>query len=434
MSLRTVGKNLEYVLPASHDAVPEAFKSNTNPKPIACSLQTTNIPALSGNASASGTSIIQLPLGNSAGFISNPYLRFTVTLAKGAAVNPSSFSWKGAAGCATACINSIQTYVNSVQVDNLNSVDMLYDTLLGHSSSNDWLTHDGQVLLGANLVYNTSASTGASAFAGTYCVPLLGLLGSQQSFPAFLCNGVFQIQISWNSLARMQGYIGGDVAWTGATFSDIQFVYDRISPEQAFVDSVRSSMSSGQKFVYSYSNFQTVPISIPGTVSTQTQQNIGLNVSSLRGVICNQVVTADLSATNSLGLSVPNGLSQFRLSLDGRLVNSNLLNYGYTQGAGEASLVQRQSVVFAEMQRSLGRIFDASLTDLSTASTYNTSNFAVGVSAQRINESLSFSGSPVSICSVELTAGSASACTLFCHFMSDFQLLIDSSGSVEICR
>ena len=433
MSLRTVGKNLEYILPASHDAVPEAFKSNTNPKPIACSLQTTNIPALSGNASASGTSIIQLPLGNSAGFISNPYVRFTVTLAKGAAVNPSSFSWKGAAGCATACINSIQTYVNSVQVDNLNSVDMLYDTLLGHSSSNDWLTHDGQVLLGANLVYNTSAATGATAFSATYCVPLLGLLGSQQSFPAFLCNGVFQIQISWNSLARMQGYIAGDVAWTGATFSDIQFVYDRISPEQAFVDSVRSSMSSGQKFVYSYSNFQTVPISIPSSEG-QTQQNIGLNVSSLRGVVCNQVVTADLSANNALGLSVPKGLSQFRLSLDGRLVNANTLLYSYTQGAAEASLVHKQAVVFAEMQRALGRIFDASLTDLSTASTYNTSNFAVGVSAQRINESLSFSGSPVSICSVELTTGAGSACTLFCHFMSDFQLLIDASGSVEICR
>ena len=427
MSLRTVGKNLEYVLPASHDAVPECFKSNTNPKSIPCSLQTVNVPALSGNASASGTSIIQLPLGNSAGFISNPYIRFTVTLANAGAVATSSFSWKGASGCATACINSIQTYVNSTQIDNQNSVDMLYDTLLSHSSSNDWLTHDGQVLLGSNLLYLTGAAT---SFTATYCVPLLGLLGSQQSFCAFLCNGVLQIQIQWNSLARMYGYTTADPAWTSATFSDIQFVYDRISPEQAFVDSVRSSMSSGQKFVYSYSNFQTVPVALS---AGQNQQNVGLNVSSLRGVVCNQVLTADLSATNAFGYSVPNGLSQFLISLDGRLINSNQLTYLYSQGAAVVAPKHQQAVVFAEMQRSLGRIFDASLTDLSTASTYNTSNFAVGVSAQRINESLAFSGSPVSIVSLQTTV-TAGSYTLYAHFMSDFQLLIDSSGSVEICR
>lgn len=425
MSLHTVGKNLEYILPASHDAVPEAFMSNKNPKPIPCSLQTVNIPSLSGSASASGTSIIQLPLGNSAGFISNPYLRFQVDLSHAAAVATSSFSWKGAAGCATACINSIQTYVNSVQIDNLQNVDQLYDTLFAHSSSNDWLSHDGQVLLGSNILYLTGAAT---SFSATYCLPLLGLLGSQQSFPAFLCNGVMQIQINWNSISRMYGWATADPAWTGATFSNVQFVYDRISPEQSFVDSVRSSMSAGQKFVYSYSNFQTVPISL--TANSQTTQNIGLNVSSLRGLIANQVVTTDLSSNAVFQYSVPNAMSNLVLTLDGRLINSNTLLYNYLQGSAVGAPVHQQSVVFAEMQRAIGRIFDSSITDLSTASTYNTSNFAVGVSAQRINESLAFSGSPVSIASVQVTVG-ASTCTLFCHFMSDFQLL-KSKGSKSI--
>jgi hypothetical protein len=126
-------------------------------------------------------------------------------------------------------------------------------------------------------------------------------------------------------------------------------------------------------------------------------------------------------------------MAQFLISLDGRLINSNQLTYLYSQGAAVPAPKHQQSVVFAEMQRALGRIFDASLTDLSTASTYNTSNFAVGISAQRINESLAFSGSPVSIVSLQTTV-TAGSYTLFAHFMSDFQLLIDSSGSVEICR
>jgi len=427
MSLHTVGKNMEYILPASQSEVPECFKSNKAPKPIPCSLQTVNVPSLSGSQNASGTSIIQLPLGNSAGYMSNPYLRFTVTFANAAAVATSLFQFKGAVGSAYACINSYQTYVNSVQIDNLQSADLVADGLLAHSTSNDWVGHDGNVLMGCQQQWATGAAT---SWSGTFCLPILGLLGSQQSYPLFLCNGVLQIQINWNPLVRMYSYTTADPAWTSATFSNVQLVYDRISPEQAFIDSVRMSMAQGHKFIYSYSNFQSTSVA---TVNGQSTLNFGLNVSSLSGILATQVTTADLSATSGAGYSVPNGLSNFIVTLDGRNINANVFLYNYSTGSSVVTQTINQSVIFAELQRAIGRIFDASISDTCTQSTYNTTNFAVGVSAKRVSEGLEFTGSPVSIVGIQPTT-SAAGYTMIINFMSDFQLAIDNSGSVEIIR
>lgn len=430
MSLHTVGYNQQYILPASQDAVPQSFMSNKNSKPIASSLQTVNIPSLSGNQSLGGTSIIQLPLGNSSGYCCNPYLRFTITLANAGATATAQFSFKGSVNSATACINSYQTYVNSVQIDNIQNADQVYDELLAHSTSNDWLSRDGSVLLGTGALYAVGSAAGANAFSGTYCIPLLGLLGSQQAFPLFLCNGVMQIQINWQgAIARMLGWTTANPAFTGATFSNVQLVYDRISPEQAFVDSVRNNMMSGQKFVYSYSNFQNT--SFP-SVNGTTTLNFGLNVSSLRGLISNQITTADLTDVSTKGYSIPNGLSNFQVTLDGRNINSNVFSYSYTGDV--ASQVVNQALVFAEMQRAIGRVFDSGISDISSRVTFDTQNWAVGVSAQRVNEgNLAFSGSPVSIVSIQATNTSAN-CTYYLTFMNDYQLLIDSAGSVEIVR
>lgn len=430
MSSHSIGFNQSYQLPAHTDAVPDSFMSNKNAKPIPSSLQTVNIPSLSGSQNASGSSTIQIPLGNSAGYMCNPYLTFQLALVNGGgAVNTSVFSFKGAAKSATATINSIQTYVNSVQIDNLQNADMIYDQLLCHSTSNDWLTHDGTILLGATQDIRFSVGT---SFTGTYCVPLIGLLGSQQAFPLFLCNGVMQIQINWNTIARMYGSTTANPVFTTATFSNVQLVYDRISPEQAFVDSVRSNMMQGQKFVYSYSNFQNTSFAGGSSLTF----NFGLNVSSLRGIIGTQVLSDNLSsaAVGKNGYSLPVGLSSFQVTLDGRNINSNNLKYAFTvEAADQTTPVYQQAITFAELQRAIGRVFDAGISDISTAATYNLQNFAVGVSAQRINEgNMAFSGSPVSIASIQLTGGDGALYTWFMTFMSDYQLLIDASGSVEL--
>jgi hypothetical protein len=50
-----------------------------------------------------------------------------------------------------------------------------------------------------------------------------------------------------------------------------------------------------------------------------------------------------------------------------------------------------------------------------------------------VNEGLAFAGSPVSVASVETTAAGATF-TDFLLFISDHQLLVDASGSVQLIR
>lgn len=409
MSLHTVGSDTKYILPASYDSVPQAFMSNKSAKPIPSSIQTVNIPALTSNQNASGTSIIQLPCGSSAGIMVNPYIRLDVTPAGGA--SDSVWKWKGAAQCATSLMNRVSTYINSVQVDNIQNADQVYDCLFSHSTSYDWWSHDAQVLLGAGV-----ATTGVAA--QTYVLPLVGALGTQQGIPMFALNGTLQIQLDYNSVARAF-YQSAGTAITGFTVSNVQLVYDKISVEQAFVDKVKSDMMAGNKFVLGYTNFQSTTVqSAAGTAFF----NYGINVSSLRALVAQQVLTADLTTIGNTGYSLANGLSQFQVSLDGRLVNNNTLNAATSP-----------ALVFAELNKCFSRLFDASITDISTAANYPTQTFAVGVSAQRTNEALAFSGSPVSIVGLNFTT-SANTYTLFMTFISDYQLLIDQSGSVEIVR
>lgn len=434
MSLHTVGYSTQYVLPASQDAVPESFRSNRMAKPINCSVQTVNVPSLSGNATASGTSVVQVPCGASAGLLTNMYLKFSVSMTKSAAsAAGSAFLWKGSTRSATALINRISTYLNSTQCDNIQNADQVYDLLFAHSTSNDWLTHDATLLLGSNVSYY-QLDTAADSVKYSFCVPMIGLLGSQQAIPAYLINGQLQIQIDWNTVQRSISNLADANATNinGFNISDVQLCYDKVMPENAFIDHVRSQMMGGQKYVLGYTNYQCTTLATQAQTSTF---NYGLNVSSLRGVIANQVLAADLSAIAQANRGDSSAatcaLTQFSVQLDGRLISSLTLN-------ASTSL----ATVFAELQKSQGRIFDASITDAGLSAvtaagvqggTYLSQFFAVGQSCQRVNEGLAFSGSPVSVVTLSVT-NSAANYTMFIVFISDFQMIIDSAGSVELIR
>jgi len=430
MSLNQVGRQLNYVLPASYDSVPQAFRSDKSSKPIPCVLQTVNVPAMSGNQSAGGSSVIQLACGASAGLIMNPYLRYKVQFTGGA--NSAQWKFKGSAHCATSCINRISTYANSVQIDNISNAWDVYDTLLAHSTSSTWLANDAKLMLGADVAFTNAAAPGSAAM--VFCAPLIGLLGSQSAFPAYLVNGTLQLQIDWQpSVVAMYEDAGTAAGYTGVTISDVQLVYDKVMPETAFVDQVRSQMMSGQKYVLSYTNYSSTNQSL-GVGAANPSFNYGLNVSSLNGLLITHRLSdclADVTANQANSSS--NKLTALQLSLDGRLVSTVSLNS-----------VDAPAVCFAESQKAIGRIFDASLSDPITVantsantnqSTYNTAWFFAGVSCNRVNEGLAFQGSPCSVASIQATyTGGAAAITAYYLFISSFQLLIDATGSVELIR
>jgi hypothetical protein len=351
----------------------------------------------------------------------NPYLRFKVAATRAANTNGTLF--KGAAGAATSLISSYQTSINSTLIDNIMNFPQVADLILAHSSSADWLAKDATVLM--------NATTATAAAAGTtdtqvFCIPLLGLLGSQQCLPLYLMNGVLQININWNSIAgayALSAEAGPQTnPPTALAFSELALVYDRISVEQEFIAKMRADMAAtGSKFVYNFTNYQsqTAP-----SVNGQTTVNVGLNVSSLRAVVMTSVLTADLSSTavGANGYSLVNGLSNFQVTLDGRLVNSSILD-----------AVNQPSVCFIELNKAFSKAFDSSVTDISTKATYPTQSFAVGVSTNRCAEGLSFQGSPVSVVGVQL-AQTAATYTNYLIYISDFSLIIDAMGSADLVR
>jgi hypothetical protein len=193
---------------------------------------------------------------------------------------------------------------------------------------------------------------------------------------------------------------------------------------------------SGARYTYSFTNYQTTTSqSVDGTSTLNT----GLNVSSLRGVVMASVLTADYTtadgALNAVtGYSRPMGLTNFQCTLDGRLVNSTILD-----------AVNNPAVVFQELQKVFSRCFDSSVTDntsrgefrgittASIAATNGAKSFAVGVSCNRVSEGLAFSGSPVSVVGLNFSQAATTA-TNYIIYISDYSLLIDGMGGVDLVR
>jgi hypothetical protein len=247
-----------------------------------------------------------------------------------------------------------------------------------------------------------------------------------QALPLALLQGTLTININWNQIARAF-YIAN--APTSYTISDVALVYDKIMPEQSFLDMVRGQLASGNKYIYSYTAYSSSTQQTTGA-GTYTY-SLALNRSSLRGVVMNQLATADLTTISNQKHSVANSLSAFNVSLDGRRINAVNLN-----------TTTQPALCFAESQKVFSKLWDPSVSDVvqggganavAQGGQYLSYTFFIGCSCLRTNEPLAFAGSPVSVFSVEYQVGSTNA-TQFFHFISDEQLAVSADGSVEILR
>jgi hypothetical protein len=411
-----VGQNPQYVLPFQMDAVPSSFKSNLAPRPINCSLQTVNVPSTSGSASLGGTSTIQVPLGQSA-YIVNPYLRFKVAVTAG--VETADLSFKGTSKSAMALISSYQSSINSTLIDNIQNFPFIADQLLNHSCSKEWLQNDGGVLMNTLTTIGSGIVAAAATATEVYCVPLLGMLGSQQAFPAYAVNGVLQLNINWAQTAAAAFFASAGTI-TNVVISEVAFVYDRVAVEGDFIAKMKQDMAqSGAKYTYAFTNYQSVA---QQSTATQATINTGLNVSSLRAVVMSTVPSAAATTLTNVGKSDRTGLANFQITLDGRLINANILD-----------AVNAPAIVFIEMNKCFSRMFDSSVTDNSTKALYLTDSFAVGVSATRISEGLAFQGSPVSVVGAQYTQNATTA-TNYLTYISDYALLLSADGQVDLVR
>ena len=418
-----------YVLPSFRDAVPESWRSNNAPKPPASSLQTVVISSLSASQQASGHTDISVPLGPSAGIISQAYIRFTLDATTDA--DGRSVQFKGAQGTCLSLINRYTTSVNGIALDTISNFDKSAGLLLEHCTSSDYIKNDLAVLMGANVSFVAGTTpTGQTAYGAshvieTFCIPLFGFLAG--TIPAYLMNGQLNIGIDFNSIARAFYMVAGSVSTY--TISNVQLVYDRISPSQEFVDSVKMDLRNGNKFVIPYVNIQNVGLT---SQTNANNLNIGVNYSSLRAVLLTQTSLTTDTDTTVEGLNASFDLTQFQVSCDGRLLSA--VNYNSQTSP---------ALCFLEAQKSCGRAWDSSISDpcayltaVNAASTvvarsYLTNNFFAGCSGIRCNEQLAFAGTPVSVLGINYTSTTnTSNITL----LADFQALLDDQGNVVIYR
>lgn len=417
-----------YVLPSFRDAVPESWRSNNAPKPPASSLQTVVVSSLSASQVEGGHTDISVPLGPSAGIISQAYIRFTLDATTDA--DGRSVQFKGAQGTCLSLINRYTTSINGIALDTIANFDKSCGDLLNHCTSSDYIKNDLAVLMGANVSFvagtNPTGQTGytASHVVETFCIPLFGFLSG--TIPAYLMNGQLNIGIDYNTIARSFYMVAGSVSTF--SISNVQLVYDRISPSQEFVDSVKMDLRNGNKFVIPYVNIQNINL----TAGVNNNQNIGVNYSSLRSVLMSQITTTSDTTNTEEGVSSNFGLTQFQVSCDGRLLSA--VNYNSQTFP---------ALCFLEAQKACGRAWDSSISDpsayltaVNTASTvqarsYLTNNFFAGASGIRCNEQLAFAGTPVSVLGINWTCtANQSNITL----LADMQALLDDQGNVVIYR
>lgn len=413
-----------YYLPSQSQSVPDEWRSDSNARPVSSSLQTVVVSSLSSAQNPSGHINLSIPAGPSAGIMQNPYLKFKMSVSGAGNAAASKFGFSGQ--LCTALLNRYVFSINGVIVDTISNADMVYNDLITHVSSADYQRNDLAVLMNA---FTTMTSSAGGVYEKTFCIPLLGTL-SAPSFPLYLCNGQVSIDIDLNTVSR--AFFGAWDAGTTFSISGVQLIYDRITVSDEFVASVKAEQMAGKKFVVPYSNVQSILVN---ESAGNNNLNVGLNVSSLNTVLLSHVTTADLSDRTASKASASNSLSQYQITLDGRLVNA--VNFNSTTD---------EAVCFMEAQKGLSRAWDSSVSDPvgeytvgsaanagSVASSYLSRNFFVAVNCQRCNSRLSFNGTPCSVCNIQWTVNAA---TFSAHvlFLSSQQLLIDQSGSVELLR
>lgn len=410
-----------YYLPSAQMNVPDSFKSDNSQRPISSSVQTVRVSSLSSAQSAGGHINVSVPTGMSAGIMCNPYLKFRLNITGAGNATTGTFAYSS-----KLCSALLERYVfsiNGVQLDTINNAGHTWDQVISHSSSADFIRNDLAILMGANQSLTVSAG---GALSRTFCMPLLGVL-SAPSFPLYLCNG--QVSIDIDLAQKAKAFVSANYdAGTNYTVDSVELIYDRITVGDDFIQSVKAEQSTGKNFVVPYTNLQSMAVPL----SANNNFNLGVNLSSLNSVMLSQILTADLTTLANSKYSVNVGLTKFNVYLDGRLLNS--ADYNTQDGVGAVS--------FAESQKALSRLFDASVSDAVgdyniatglTTTSYLTKSFFAAASALRCNDRMAFSGSPASVINIAWDLGGAnpSDYTGFILVASYQQLLIDATGNVS---
>jgi len=417
-----------YPVSAQASDIPNSIMSSQEPKPIPSSTRLISVPSSSGAQSASGSIRIQVPTGGNT-FLKNgsAYLKAKITVTTSAGAGNCFFG--NATKSASSIIRMLTLSIGNQVVEQINDYGLhTAPALLLHGASYGFYNLDSRVMEYTEGTITTPAGLSVSL---NVCIPLcLGLLqNSNRSLPLCIMTAPLMLQVDLYPVA--QAFTSGTATPTSYTVDDVNFVYESISVDDSYVQALKAQMSAGQLFQIPFTQFQGISVAN----SASLYYNIGLNQSSVKAVLLSLITNANNVVANQKFLS-EDDFTQMDLLKDGMLINSFPLR-----------TTDLASQVYAELQRTLGVLGDATITSSSPDTTfsnyysvssagvcagdYTTKYFVAGYNLTRFsNEGLSMNGQPCQQLSVRLS-GAGTAGTLYFTVISDAILTIDVNGVVQ---
>ena len=354
-----------------------------------------------------------------------------------------------------SCGPNILEQINQYQV---------FDELLNlHAGSSGYKDGNMAMLYGQPVITAANAASG-STYAVTVCVPLnFGLLNSseEQHFPLGLLNAGLQFQFDLQGDLNQAVYFTGGCGITRVDYavSNVSFNYEAIKlPPDHFQALRQQMMGDGSLYQMPYVSALNMSIGALATID----QTFGVGLSSLKAAL---VCLKPASTVNRQQYSSRAGMTQFRIMLDGQMINQ----YSIPQVPGN---LNAENEFYVDLQRSLGvlgsvvrtaAMFNngtvlwpmfstvsvaeppvASAANASGASVYENLFFWAGLGCNRFCEhGLTYTGTPVSQLQIHAETintatgaydGATAIATLYLVLLYDSALFINAQGDVSINR
>lgn len=436
----TTGLKSYPVSVASQD-IPNAWLSSNDPRVASCGKKIVSIASQNGTQSAGGVLSFLLPSNMGAGMMASgsAYIRATITVTQATALSYQFRQY----GSASSVVNRMTFLASGSIVEQILNYNKLYSSLLLHASSPAFATNDdtiAQCTLGGADAVPDGSQTNSLVSTVRVCIPiLLGSFNSKTNLPLFLLNSA-QLNVDLDSaVAAISNITAANTV--EYTVGDAQLVFEQLTPDAQYEMALKQML--GQRlFQLPISTFYNVKV---GSSNGALTQNIGLNASSVRAVLWNQILTADDVAGGGSQF-VANGQTQAQLFLDGQLINQNSLDTTLTTGNPQQC--------FLEKDRCLNIMYDSNVVSVapasyaagstitnaifasgnSTRTLYITGSYLGGISCQKTNEQgFNMQGVPVNTAVLQLTASGA-ASTVYIYVALQQVITIDQQGSASLIR
>lgn len=428
--------------------IPSSMLSDSQPRLIASQVRQVQLPSQSGDQNSGGVLNFQISTGVGQGYMKRGscYLRTKIVLTTSVDLSAKGVkdlfdqkdadekdqpyaAFGGPLAMASHVINRLTLLSGGSVIEQINNYHVVADVLNAHAASKGYITGDAQLYENA---FQTITGANCDSFSAgqlviTVTIPLLsGLLQSQHHLPLFLLSGNLQLQLDLNPLGTAFTQLGV----SSASFQNNTLMYEQLSVDAVLEATLKQSLMRAP-FQIPFNSFVSLAAAV--SANTTVSQPIGLNLSSVYGVIVAEV----LDPTNPVKRKnmVKNNLTSIKLFADGRLVNSHLID--------------TDPLFFLEMNKVFNLAFDATRTSLISNSTdlitnaigaralYDTYIFASGVCMTRVAEDgVVMAGSPVNQALIELQHTVSGGANTTAYYIVPHQLIftVDVAGTAAVIR